>query len=626
MSLNLERSPFRTVSHQVDLCVVGGGMAGLCAAVAAARHGATVALMQDRPVLGGNASGEIGVHILGADRNGYIPYARETGILEELRLENLWRNPQGSLQYWDLVVYNLVRHTPGLTLLLNCSCLDAAMDGARIASVTGWQLSTQTWHRVQARIFADCSGDGILAPLTGAATRMGREAAGEFDESFAPAAADPRTMGISYIHYAREHEQEMPFVPFAWAREFKDCNALPWGAGNHAGLACSPWWAEMGGEHHPIHDSELLRDELFKFNLGLWNHIKNGNCEHRARARNWALDRINFVPGRRESRRYVGLHVLNQNEIAAGGKFSDAVCHGGWTMDDHHPGGGDAFAKYGQPPTIHHPAPSPYGIPYRSLVARDVENLMFAGRVASCTHVAMSSTRVMGTCSVMGPALGTAAALACRRGLSPAGVVDHLGELQHLLLADDVFIPGLIREVGETTRRARLEASQGDPEPVRDGISRPVSGDAFVWQRKPAWTRATAAELAAFDMHGWLAAPGDHVAYRFPQPTPITDVELILDSGLEQGFKHPGTRQPIPAALPRRFRLEALRPHGWETVARVTDNVRRQVKLALNETTAGVRLVLEETYGAPQSRIYSFTVRAGTATGPGGASPGSLRR
>lgn len=616
MSLNFERSPFRVLEHRVDFCVVGGGMAGLCAAVAAARHGATVALMQDRPVLGGNASGEIGVHILGADRNGYIPYARETGILEELRLENLWRNPQGSLPYWDLVVYNVVRHTPGLTLLLNCSCLDAAMDGAqRIASVTGWQLSTQTWHRVHARIFADCSGDGILAPLTGAATRMGREAASEFGESFAPAEADPRTMGMSYGYFAREHETDMPFVPFGWEREFKDCDALPWGAGNHAGLSCSPWWAEMGGEHHAIHDSELLRDELFRFNLGLWNHIKNGHCEHRERARNWALERVNFVPGRRESRRYVGLHMLSQSEIAAGGRFADAVCHGGWTMDDHHPGGGDSFAKYGQPPTIHHPAPSPFGIPYRCLVARDVENLMFAGRVASCTHIAMSSTRVMGTGSVMGQALGTAAALACRRGLPPAGVLEHIGELQRLLLADDVFIPGLVQDVGETTRRAQLEASQGDPEPVRDGISRPVSDDPFVWQRKPAWTRATPEELAAFAPHAWTAAPGDHVAYRFPGATRITQVELLLDSNLDQGFKHPHARQPLPDRLPRSFRLEALRAHGWETVARVTDNVRRQVRLALDETTTGLRLVLEETRGAPQSRVYGFIVRGAKVPG-----------
>jgi len=362
----------------------------------------------------------------------------------------------------------------------------------------------------------------------------------------------------------------------------------------------------MGGEHHSIHDSELLRDELFKYNLGLWDHIKNGNCEHRERAKNWALDRINFVPGRRESYRYVGLHTLSQNEIATGGHFDDAVCHGGWTMDDHHPGGGDSFARYGQPPTIHHPAPSPYGIPYRCLVSKDVDNLMFAGRVASCTHVAMSSTRVMGTCGVMGQALGTAAALACQKQINPAAVLAHIGELQQRLLADDVFIPGLVQDVGATTRRARLGASRGNPEPVRDGINRPVSDDPFLWQRKPAWSRATEEEVAAFDTHCWQAAVGDWIAYYLDAPQLISTVTLILDSDLERGFKHPGTRQPLPESLPKQFRLEARRGTSWEPIAVVCDNVQRQVIIQVNIETTALRFVLEATHGAAQSRVYGF--------------------
>lgn len=616
MTLNIQHSPFRTVEHSVDFCVVGGGMAGLCAAVAAARRGARVVLMQDRPVLGGNASSEIGVHIIGADRIGHVPYARETGILEELRLKNLVRNPQASLSMWDLVVYDTVRHTPGLELLLNCSCLDATMDPStgsgqaarRIVSVTGWQLSTQTWHVVQAKIFADCSGDAILAPLTGAEHRMGREAAAEYDESIAPAAADPRTMGMSYIFYSREHGQAMPFVPFDWARQFKHCDDLPWGQGNHAHWAVSPWWAEMGGEHHAIHDSELLRDELFKFNLGLWDHIKNGDCVHREPARNWAIEKVQFVPGRRESRRYVGAHVLSQREVETGGRFSDVVCHGGWTLDDHHPAGADSFAKYQLPPTIHHPAPSPYGIPYRALYSRNIENLMFAGRVASCTHAAMSSTRVMGTCSVMGQAVGTAAALACRHGLMPHGVSDRIGELQQQLLADDVYLPGIVHDVGEITRRAHLESSQGDPEPIRDGCHRPVSSDPFIWMRKPAFSKADSADLATYDPHSWRAAPGDHVAYHFDKPTRIEQVTLILDSNLERSvaLKAPGVQEPFPENLPKQFRVEVRQGAAWEPIAVITNNTQRQVRVPVKQTTSGVRFVLEETHGGGASQIYGI--------------------
>jgi len=611
MSMNIQKSPFRTIEHRVDLCVVGGGMTGLCAAVAAARRGASVVLMQDRPALGGNASSEIGVHIIGADRIGSVPYARETGILEELRLKNLVRNPQANLSMWDLVVYDTVRHTPGLELLLNCSCLDATMDGPVLRTVTGWQLSTQTWHVVHAKIFADCSGDAILAPLTGAEHRMGREAAAEYGESFAPDASDPRTMGMSYIFYTREHDKPMPFVPFDWARKFKSCDDLPWGQGDHARWAVSPWWAEMGGEHHAIHDSELLRDELFKFNLGLWDHIKNGSCVHRERAQNWAIEKVQFVPGRRESRRYVGAHVLSQREVEAGGLFPDVVCHGGWTLDDHHPAGADSFSKHQQPPTIHHPAPSPYGIPYRALYSKNIENLMFAGRVASCTHVAMSSTRVMGTCSVMGQALGTAAALACRHGLMPHGVSDRIGELQQQLLADDVYLPGVMLDVGEATRHARLEASQGDPEPIRDGCQRPVSSDPFVWMHKPAFSKADDADLAAYDQHSWSAAPGDHAAYHFDKPTRIEQVTLMLDSNLERSvaLKAPGVQEAFPENLPKRFRVEVRQGSAWEPVAVITGNTQRQVRVPVNQTTNGVRFVLEETHGGASSQIYGMIPR-----------------
>ena len=611
MSMNIQKSPFRTIEHRVDLCVVGGGMTGLCAAVAAARRGASVVLMQDRPALGGNASSEIGVHIIGADRIGSVPYARETGILEELRLKNLVRNPQANLSMWDLVVYDAVRHTPGLELLLNCSCLDATMDGSVLRTVTGWQLSTQTWHVVHAKIFADCSGDAILAPLTGAEHRMGREAAAEYGESIAPDASDPRTMGMSYIFYTREHDKPMPFVPFDWARKFKSCDDLPWGQGDHARWAVSPWWAEMGGEHHAIHDSELLRDELFKFNLGLWDHIKNGNCVHRERAQNWAIEKVQFVPGRRESRRYVGAHVLSQREVETGGRFPDVVCHGGWTLDDHHPAGADSFSKHQQPPTIHHPAPSPYGIPYRALYSKNIENLMFAGRVASCTHVAMSSTRVMGTCSVMGQALGTAAALACRHGLMPHGVSDRIGELQQQLLADDVYLPGITLDVGEIARSARLEASQGDPEPIRDGFQRPVSSDPFIWMHKPAFSKVDDAELAAYEPHSWHAAPSDQVAYHFDKPSRVEQVTLILDSNLERSvaLKAPGVQEAFPENLPKNFRIEVRQGSTWEPVVVISGNTQRQVRVPVNQTTNGVRFVLEETHGGASSQIYGIIPR-----------------
>ena len=309
-------------AQEVDLCVVGGGMAGLCAALAAARHGASVVLMHERPVLGGNASSECRVHVCGADRHGALPYLRETGILEELRLENLRRNPHQSYSVWDLVLYEAARHQPHLTLMLNCTCLEAEMAGNRISAVTGWQLTTETYQQVRAQIYADCSGDAILAPLTGARFRVGREARREYGEPAAPETADERTMGMSILFQARCYDAPQPFTAPAWAYTFPDDSDLPYGAGGHRWWEMGYWWVELGGEYDSIRDTETLRDELLRISLGVWDHIKN-HGDHGAD--HWSLEWLQFLPGKRESRRYLGDHVLTQLDLEAEGKFADVV-------------------------------------------------------------------------------------------------------------------------------------------------------------------------------------------------------------------------------------------------------------------------------------------------------------
>ncbi|NQT88115.1 FAD-dependent oxidoreductase, partial [bacterium] len=350
----------RELTHEADVCVVGGGMAGLTAALAAARHGATVVLLHDRPVLGGNASSECRVHICGADRHNSIKNMRETGILEELRLENLARNPNRVFSIWDTVLYEKARLQDGLTLLLNCTCQRAAMAGDRIESVTGWQLTTETYHTVRARVFIDCSGDGILAPLTGADHRIGREARAEYDESIAPETADSRTMGMTCLFQSREYDCPQPFTPPSWARTFESADDLPYGARGIGWWQMGYWWVELGGEHDSIHDTETLRDKLLAITYGVWDFIKNRSGQP---AENWALDWVQFLPAKRESRRYVGRRVLTQNDVEAEGPFPDVVAYGGWSMDDHHPAGFEAV-RVGAPATIFHHSPSPFGIPY----------------------------------------------------------------------------------------------------------------------------------------------------------------------------------------------------------------------------------------------------------------------
>jgi len=568
------------ISHRFDFCIVGGGMAGVCAAISAARGGVKIALVQDRPVLGGNSSSEIRVHVCGADRHNKIPNVRETGILEELRLENLRRNPQRSFSMWDTVLYEKVMAEPNLRLFLNCSCLDAKMDGKRIESITCWQLTTQTYHTIEADLFADCSGDAILAPLTGAEFRVGREARSEYGESIEPEVADKKTMGMTCLFQARDMGTPQPFEPPSWAYDYPTEADLP--HRHHGWLEMGYWWVELGGENDSIHDTEKLRDELVKIVFGIWDHLKN-HGDHGAE--NWALDWVQFLPGKRESRRYVGDHVLTQNDIESEGRFPDIVAYGGWTMDDHHPAG----FLYKGPPTIFHPAPSPYGISYRCLYSKNVENLMFAGRCASMSHAAMSSTRVMGTASSMGQAVGTAGALAVKGKVIPREV--EAKTLQQSLLRQDAYLPWVKLEFSELTRTAELKASSGDPEPLRDGINRPVGEDQHCWEGKI----------------------GDSIEYTWDKPRMAASATLILDSALARLIAmshHQKDNQltHVPEEMTKDLRLEIRTPSGWSLWRNVKGNHQRLLRIEIGVPATGVRATFDSTWGSEKVRIYAFYV------------------
>ncbi len=582
----------REEQHQYDLCVVGGGMTGLAAALAAARHGARVALVHDRSVLGGNASSEIRMHVCGAHGSS----RRETGIVEELLLENHRRNPTCCYSLWDAVLYGAARTQERLDLFLDCAVSSATLDGDRLVSVRGWQSPTETWHTIQAKLFADCSGDGILAPLSGADFRLGREARAEYGESIAPVAADTNTMGMSCLFQMREFPAPQPFEAPAWAYQYTRPEELH--DRGHNPFHTNFWWIEVGGDRGDIlHSAARHRDELLKIVFGVWGFIKNHASDREAYA-NWALDWVGFLPGKRESRRYLGDHVLTQLDVEAEGRFDDLVAYGGWSMDDHFPAG----FYHPRSGTIFHPAPSPFGIPYRSLYSRNVANLFCAGRCHSASHAAMSATRVMATTSLMGQAVGTAAAIASRDGLTPRGVhAQRLGELQQALMADDCYLPWRQRVIAPLCQAAVLRAGQGDPEPLRNGSDRPIGTDD----------------------NGWSAPTGTPVEYEFAAATQLKSARLVFDSDLDridpmtgrhaQNMRHfhplNAPAWSVPATLVRAFRLEARRDDGtWETVARVDDNHQRLVRVPLAVTTRAVRLVTESTWGAPAAHLFAFEV------------------
>ena len=603
--------------HDADVCVVGGGMAGLTAALAAARHGAKTVLIHERPVLGGNASSECRVHICGADRHNGIPYLRETGILEEIRLDNLARNPNRTWSLWDLLLHEKAMLQRGLTTLLNCSVNAAEAREGRIVSVTGWQMTTQTHHEVRATTYIDASGDAILAPLTGAAFRVGREARNEYGEPDAPEVANRQTMGMTCAFASSLHETPQPFAPPAWAYKYENCEELPYGQDGHGYFGMGYWWLELGGEHDSIRDTEMLRNELLKTVMGVWDHIKNHCPRTRGPAGCWALDWLQFLPAKRESRRYIGLHVLNQNDILAGGRFDDLVAYGGWSMDDHRSSG--FLGRDAQGAAAHfHQSPSPYGIPYRSLVSKNVANLMFAGRCHSASHMAMSSTRVMGTGCSMGQAAGTAAALAVKKGETPAAMLRHMRELQQNLIGDDCYLPWVKQEVGALAAGANVSASQGDPEPVRDGVNRPLGND----------------------LHAWTHRPGDWVAFEFEKLVEVAEVVLILDSALamdpQMSHWYPLHAKKLtrpPVQMPHSFRVEVRDGGCWVEAARVRANHQRHVRLPLGRRTDGVRYVLESTWGTCDgTNLYAFLPASesgkapnqGMGSGDGGVENGHL--
>lgn len=574
---------FDEIEHSFDVCVVGGGMAGLCAAIASARGGAKTVLVQDRPVLGGNASSEIRMWICGA----HGVKNKETGILEEILLRNCYRNPGANYSLWDSVLYEKAAFCPNLTLMLNSTCCGGEGDGKTLNQIRVWQLTSQTWHLISARLFIDCSGDSVLAPISGAPTRHGRESCSEFDEDIQPEVADRKTMGNSLLIQIQKVENARPFITPPWAYVFDDPEHFKKRI-RASSMGHNYWWIEIGGLQDTIADAESIRHELMRTVYGICDYLKNsGPAELRKQYEEWDFTWIGALPGKRENRRYIGPHVLTQNDIQGGGVFDDVVAYGGWSMDDHHPAG----LFYPGAPTIFHPAPSPYGIPFRSLYSSTVQNLLCAGRNISVTHAALSSTRVMGTTSLLGQAAGTAAALAIEKNCLPDALYPaHVAELQQRLMDADLWLPGRARPITELTGEATWAA---DDQVLLDGHERPTDDGDHIWER----------------------TPGTPVEIAWSSPRRIGSVRVVFDSNLGDRKRMPYKQEPgpDPCAMPkemvRAFRVERRLADGkWETIQAVKENHARLVQLSLNTETDALRLVPESTWGAESARMYSVDV------------------
>lgn len=407
-----------------DFVVVGGGVAGMCAAVSAARQGLKVALINDRPVLGGNNSSEIRVHLGG--RINVKPYTQLGNLIKEFGSEK-GGNAQPKEVYRDEKKDEFIAAEKNVTLFSNYRAIGVEMSGNKIKSVTAKHIETGKEIRFKASVFSDCTGDGTIGYLAGADFSMGRESKAEFNESTAPEVADKMTMGASVQWYSKDKEGFSNFPIFNYGLTFN--------AKNSEKVTMGEWTWETGMNYDQINDFERIRDYGLMVVYSNWSYLKNEYPEDK-RYKNKKLEWVAYVSGKRESRRLLGDHILTENDIRDHKEYDDATASTTWSIDLHYPDPkntanfpGAEFKSIAKHINIY-----PYPVPYRCLYSRNVDNLFMAGRNISVTHVALGTIRVMRTTGMLGEVVGMAASLCKKHNVGPRGVYkSFLPELKILM-------------------------------------------------------------------------------------------------------------------------------------------------------------------------------------------------
>ena len=448
----------KTARVDSDLVIVGGGLAGTCAAITAARAGIRVALVQDRPVLGGNASSEVRLWALGATShmNNNNRWSREGGVIDEILVENMYRNREGNALIFDTILLEKVVEERNITLLLNTAAVSVAKsDGETIESVTAFCSQNSTRYELHAPLFCDASGDGIVAFQAGAAFRMGAESRHEFDEKFAPSEEYGYLLGHSIYFYSKDTGAPVKFVPPSYALD--DITQIPrFRSFNSAIDGCRLWWIEYGGRLDTVHETETIKWQLWKVVYGVWNYIKNSGKFPDAES--LTLEWVGHIPGKRESRRFEGDYMLVQQDIIEQRQHDDAIAFGGWSIDLHPADG--VFSELPGCDQWH--AKGVYQIPYRTQYSRNISNLFIAGRIMSASHVAFGSSRVMLTLACAAQSVGMAAAHCIHRDLLPRDIAEPAAVklLQRDLQRVGGYIPQFrLDDEANIVRQAEISAS-----------------------------------------------------------------------------------------------------------------------------------------------------------------------
>lgn len=605
---------------EYDVVVIGGGMSGICAALAAARHGARTALVHDRHVLGGNASSEIRMHICGASENLAKPDLEESGILHEIMLDNKSRNDYYNFSIWDMVLFSTVKRQKNLTVYLSTAMESCEMgEGSTIRSIDAYQLTTETHWKISGKVFIDCTGNATLGYYAEAEFRTGSEGRDEFGEPDAPGQPNKERMGNTLLFKAVDRGHPVAFKKPDFARTFTeeelkyrthsavhgeqikgevDKAYVRMTSFSTSSVDYGYWWIELPGETDDIIDEyEQIRDELVSCIYGIWDHLKNGG-DHGAE--NYDLEWVGMLPGSREGRRLIGDYILNENDILSNRQFEDAVAYGGWPMDIHTAKG---LYDFDELPSRVISFDGAYTIPYRSYYSKNISNLMMAGRDISASKMAMGSTRVMGTCAVGGQAVGTAAALCIKYDCDPRGAQEHMRELQQMLLKDDAYIPGIWNEdPKDLARRAKVTATSAregcPPENVINGISRDEDGHRNLW------------------ISGKGRTEGEMLTLHLADRQPVSEVHLTFDSNFHYPIKITLSRKRqaqqrigVPPELIRDYTVTLWQGDKKAAKQTVTENVQRKNIVTFPTTECDrVTVMVHKTNGSNEAHIYEIRV------------------
>ena len=599
-----QREQFGGVSRAVenhenyDVVVVGGGLSGLGAAVAAARHGCRVALLQDRPILGGNASDEIQIPVEGDRTPARFP-TYDTGIIEEFYPE---MRDFGHAERLE----QIVRAEKLIDLRLNTRATGVEMKGTNtIAAVLALDVRTGQRLRFAAPQFIDTTGHGWIGYWAGADWHMGEEARAEFNEPDAPETPTTHTMGNDlYAARFETRAEPIPFTAPTWAYHWEkpenfepakshkrqkagrpaNYDAPAHGKGrlpkvdDPNGGVGHTWEVEVGGMQNTIADAEFIRDELLRINLGLWDYAKNHNPKIHEFNQKRELVWLTPIMGVRESRRLLGDYVLTENDNSSGIVHPDTVVYCGWGMDIHHPEG---FWVRGN--DCMHYFHRQISIPFRSLYSRNINNLMMAGRCHSATHLGMGASRIMRTCCEMGEATGVAAALIKKYQITPRGIYEgHITELQQALLKDGCYLLGIRNnDPDDFARKAKVSASGAlagcGAEQVINGWNRAIYGDRNAW----------VPDLKREKLPQWIE-------FAWPAAISLNCLHISFQTRLGRGVD---------------FDVEAFADGRWINVAKVRDNEARRRVLAFNAVTADkIRVNFQKVvgqFGVCEVRLYN---------------------